>query len=186
MTEKKASKPKASKKTESKKKSPAKKPAAIKEGYFVRVEYTGTFEDGTVFDCTDEQGEPMEFQIGAGQVIEGFEKAIAAMKVGEEKSITLQPEEAYGEYKDNMKQDIPRDRMPLDDIKVGTTLMATLPTGMQIPVTIAGLTAETVTIDLNHPLAGKVLNFKLKLVDVREGELKECDSGCCTPDCHCH
>ena len=157
----------------------------IKEGYYVKVEYTGTFEDGTLFDSTEEQGCPLEFQIGANQVIEGFEKAIVEMELNEEKEITLKPEEAYGEYQDDMKRDIPKENMPAEGLEPGMTLMATLPTGMQVPVTVTDITEEHVTIDLNHPLAGKVLNFKLKVVEIKEGELKECDEdgGC---GCSCN
>lgn len=156
----------------------------IKEGYFVKVEYTGTFEDGTLFDSTEEQGCPLEFQIGANQVIEGFEKAIVSMELNEEKEFTLQPEEAYGEYADDMKRDIPKSQMPAEQLEVGMHLMATLPTGMQVPVTITDITDEHVQIDLNHPLAGKILNFKIKVVEIREGELKECDDDSCH-SCNC-
>jgi FKBP-type peptidyl-prolyl cis-trans isomerase 2 len=180
------------KKTSSK--SSAKKPAKsvkpnkttvpIKEGSFVKVEYTGTFEDGTVFDSTEDQGSPLEFQVGAQQVIEGFEKAIVTMGLNEEKEVTLQPEDAYGPYEDDMKREIPRDRMPAEGLEVGMTLMATMPNGMPIPVTIAEMNEKTVTIDLNHPLAGKVLNFKLKLVEIKEGELSQC-GGTCGGGCSC-
>ena len=150
----------------------------IKEGYYVKVEYTGTLEDGTLFDSSEAQGEPLEFQIGAGQVIEGFEKAIIDMELGEEKEIVLQPEDAYGDYMEDMVREIPRERLPIEDLEPGTALMATLPTGMQVPVTVKEVTEETVSIDLNHPLAGKVLSFWIKLVEIREGELEECGPGC--------
>lgn len=188
MPKKTTSKPSAKKPTKAAKK-PAKaaKPKtakSIKEGSFVKVEYTGTFEDGTVFDSTEDQGCPLEFQVGAQQVIDGFEKAIVSMKLGEEKEVSLQPDEAYGAYEDDMKREIPRDRMPAEGLEVGMTLMATMPTGMQVPVTITQMTKETVTIDLNHPLAGKVLNFKLKLVEIKEGELSKC-GGTCGGGCSC-
>lgn len=155
----------------------------IKEGYYVKVEYTGTFEDGTLFDSTDEQGEPLEFQIGANQVIEGFEKAIAAMELDEEKEITLKPDDAYGDRKEDMVKDIPKENMPADELEAGMTLMATLPTGMQVPVTVMEITDEHVKIDMNHPLAGKTLKFKLKIVEIREGELKDCDESTCGCSC---
>ena len=196
MPKKTTSKPSAKKPTAKPAKKPAAKPAkkpakttkvtkAIKEGYFVKVEYTGTFENGEVFDSTEAQGGcPLEFQIGAQQVIDGFENAVKTMKLGEEKNVVLQPEDAYGAYQDDMRRDIPRDRMPADELEVGMTLMATLPHGMQVPVTITEITKEKVTIDMNHPLAGKVLKFKLKLVEVKEGELAEC-GGTCGPGCSC-
>ena len=155
----------------------------IKEGYFVKIEYTGTLEDGTVFDSTEEQGEPLEFQIGANQVIEGFEKAIVDMDLDEEKEITLKPDEGYGDRQDDMVRDIPKDNMPSEELEEGMTLMATLPTGMQVPVTVVKITDDHVKIDLNHPLAGKTLKFKLKVVEIKEGELKECDDSSCGCNC---
>jgi FKBP-type peptidyl-prolyl cis-trans isomerase 2 len=163
---------------------PKKTATPIKAGYFVKVEYTGTLEDGSLFDSTEKQGCPLEFQIGAQQVIDGFEKAIVAMELNEEKEITLRPEEAYGEYQKDMSRDIPRNRLPAEGLDVGMTLMATLPQGIQVPVTITAMNKETVTLDMNHPLAGKVLNFKLKLVEIREGELHEC-TGTCGGGCSC-
>jgi FKBP-type peptidyl-prolyl cis-trans isomerase 2 len=155
---------------------------AIKEGYFVKVEYTGTLDDGSLFDSTEEAGCPLEFQIGAQQVIEGFEKAVASMELNEEREVTLQPAEAYGEYEKEMLREIPRDKMPPEQLEAGMTLMATLPHGVQMPVTITEVTDEKVVIDMNHPLAGKVLNFKIKLIEVKEGEL--CNGECCS-GCHC-
>ncbi len=157
----------------------------IKEGYHVKVEYTGTLEDGTLFDSTDEQGSPLEFQVGASQVIEGFEKAIVAMELNEEKEINLKPEDAYGDRKDDMVRDIPKENMPADELEEGMTLMATLPTGMQVPVTDLKRTDDNVKIDMNHPLAGKALNFKLKVVEIKEGELKDCEPSCgsCCSSC---
>jgi FKBP-type peptidyl-prolyl cis-trans isomerase 2 len=153
---------------------------AIKEGYIVKVEYTGTLDDGSLFDSTEESGCPLEFQIGAQQVIEGFEKAIVDMELNEEKEVKIQPADAYGDYDKDMLRDIPRDRMPPEQLEVGMTLMATMPHGIQMPVTITEVTDEKVTIDMNHPLAGKVLNFKIKLVEIKEGELcaGDCNSGC--------
>lgn len=158
----------------------------IKEGYIVKLEYTGTLEDGSVFDSTEEQGSPLEFQIGANQVIEGFEKAIVAMDLNEEKEITLKPEDAYGDRQEDMIKDIPKENMPAEDLEAGMTLMATLPTGMQVPVTVVEITDDFVKIDLNHPLAGKVLNFKLKVVEIKEGKLSECDDSACSSCSSCN
>ena len=152
----------------------------IKEGYHVKIEYTGTLEDGSVFDSTEEQGEPLEFQIGANQVIEGFEKAIVDMELDEEKETTLKPGDAYGECQDDMVRDIPKENMPADELEEGMALMATLPTGMQVPVTVVKNTDDHVKIDLNHPLAGKTLKFKLKVVEIKEGELSACDDSACS------
>ena len=149
----------------------------IKEGSHVKIEYTGTLEDGSVFDSTEEQGSPLEFQVGANQVIEGFEKAIVAMDLDEEKEITLKPDEAYGERQDDMVRDIPKENMPADELEEGMTLMATLPTGMQVPVTVVKITDDHVKIDLNHPLAGKSISFEFELLDLRDATEEEMKAG---------
>ena len=103
---------------------------AIENGKFVKVEYTGTYDDGTVFDSTDKTGQPIEFQIGAGMVIDGFEKAVVEMDLNEEKEVTLQPSEAYGEFREELMVDFPRDKIPKDDLEVGQMVILTGPDGM--------------------------------------------------------
>ena len=142
----------------------------IKDGYKVKVDYTGTLDDGTVFDSSEKHGEPLEFQIGTHMVIPGFEDAIKEMEVGAEKEIDLKPEEAYGDINPQMKQEVPKDQIP-PEAKAGMMLLMTLPTGQQMPVKIAEIGEKTAKLDMNHPLAGKTLHFKLKLVDVQEGKL---------------
>jgi len=138
----------------------------IEQGKKVKIEYTGTLEDGTVFDSSEKHGKPLEFEIGAKQVIKGFEDAITGMEVGEEKEITLKPEEAYGPYNDQMIKKIPKDKLPPEpEPKAGMMLMIGLPDGQQMPAKIVEVGDADITLDLNHPLAGKVLNFKLKLVE---------------------
>ena len=138
----------------------------VKQGDTVKVEYTGTFDNGTVFD-TSEGREPLEFIAGTGQMIPGFDNAIIGMKIGQEKEIKLQPSEAYGDYDPQLVQEIPREQVPIEEeLKQGMVLAVTLPNGRQVPATITKVANETVAIDLNHPLAGKVLNFKLKVVDI--------------------
>ncbi len=155
----------------------------IKEGSKVKVEYTGTFTDGKVFDSSEKHGKPLEFQIGAGQVIPGFEKAISEMKAGDEKEITLKAEEAYGTKNDELLKKVPRSNLPPEpEPKVGMVLAVGSPDGRQFPATITEVEKDEVTIDLNHPLAGKELKFKLKLLEVADGELSKeggCGSGKC-------
>lgn len=139
----------------------------VKEGDKVKVEYTGTFEDGTVFDSSEKHGQPLEFQVGSKQVVPGFEKALIGMEKDEEKEITLKPEEAYGDPNPELVKKIPKDQMPKDkELKPGMMLGVGLPTGQQIPAMIKEVGDTEVTIDLNHPLAGKVLIFKIKLVEI--------------------
>jgi peptidylprolyl isomerase len=131
-----------------------------KKGDKVKVEYTGTFEDGKVFD----KG-PLEFEIGAGQLIPGFDNAVIGMKPGQEKNVKIKPVDAYGEVDPRLVQKAPANQLPAG-AKEGMMLMINLPNGMKIPAKIVGLTDAEATLDMNHPLAGKTLNFKIKLVSI--------------------
>lgn len=142
---------------------------AIKKGDKIKVEYTGTFEDGTVFDSTThgDHAHPIEFEVGAGQLIKGFDDAVIGMELNEEKDIKIKPEEAYGERKEELSKEIPRDKLPKDpEPKVGMALMMNLPNGQQFPAVIKSVDEEKIVVDLNHPLAGKTLNFKIKVVEI--------------------
>ncbi len=152
------------------------------KGHKVKVEYTGTLEDGTVFDSSEKHGQPLEFVAGIGQVVPGFDKAICEMQVGQEKEITLQPDEAYGMPNDQFIQKVPADKLP-EGAKEGDTLAVGMPNGHHIPAKITKVENDEATIDMNPPLAGKVLNFKLKLVEV--GEKVE-EKEACGDDCGCH
>ena len=138
---------------------------AIKNGDKVKVEYEGSFDDGTVFDSSEKCGEPLEFEVGAGQIIPGFEDAVVGMEKGDEKEIKLPPEDAYGDPNPQLIQKIPKEQLP-DQVMEGMVWVMGLPNGVQIPVKVVEVTESEVTIDLNHPLAGKTLNFKIKIVDV--------------------
>jgi peptidylprolyl isomerase len=140
---------------------------AIKKGDKVKIEYTGTFEDGQVFDATEKHGHPLEFEVGSSQVIKGFEEAVTGMEDGQEKDITIQPEDAYGPRREELMKKVPRDQLPKDqEPKAGMMLGMQLPNGQQVPVLITAVDEKEVTLDLNHPLAGRVLKFKLKVVGV--------------------
>lgn len=109
----------------------------------------------------------MEFVAGTGQMIPGFDNAVIGMKIGQEKEIKLQPSEAYGDYDPQLVQEIPGEQVPIEEeLKQGMALAVTLPNGRQVPATVKEVTNKTITIDLNHPLAGKTLNFRFKVVDV--------------------
>ncbi len=147
------------------KKKEASKEIVVKTGDTVQVEYTGTLEDGIVFDSSAQHGKLLEFQIGARQVIPGFENAAIGMKKGEEKDVKLPMSDAYGEYNPNLIRKVPKNQIPKGpEPKPGMVMMVGLPNGMQVPVKIVEVTDEFVSIDLNHPLAGKSLNFKIKIV----------------------
>jgi FKBP-type peptidyl-prolyl cis-trans isomerase 2 len=140
---------------------------AVKEGDTVKVDYTGSFEDGTVFDTSEKHGAPLEFKTGENMVVPGFEKAIIEMKKGEEKEITLPPSEGYGDKNPELIQKVPKKNLPTgEELKVGTMLIMSLPNGQELPVKIVELNDKEATVDMNHPLAGKTLKFKIKLVDI--------------------
>jgi len=139
----------------------------VKKGNKVKVEYTGMLEDGKVFDSSEKHGKPLEFKTGEGNMIKGFENAVMGMKKGESKEVELKPEEAYGNKKPELVREIPRDKLPQEaELKAGMVLGMTLPNGMQIPAKIVEINEEGAKLDLNHPLAGKTLKFKIKLLEV--------------------
>jgi len=140
---------------------------AIKKGDKVTLEYTGTFDDGTEFDSSEKQGKPLEFEAGAGVIIKGLDNAIIGMEKGQEKEIKIPPEEAYGSHNPDLLKKIPKEQVPKDkEIKAGMRLALVSQDGKQLPVEVAEVTDKEVTLDLNHPLAGKTLNFKVKIVDI--------------------
>lgn len=146
---------------------PAKKESLVKKGDKVKVDYTGTFDDGTIFDASEKHGQPLEFEVGSGQVIKGFDDAVVGMTNGQEKEIIITSAEAYGEVKAELRKKVPRKQLPPDqEPKVGMVLAVGLPNGMQFPARIAEVAKDEVTIDLNHPLAGKTLHFRIKVVNV--------------------
>jgi peptidylprolyl isomerase len=133
-----------------------------KTGDTVKVDYTGKLEDGTVFDSSKGKA-PLEFTVGAGQMIQGFDAAIPGMKVGENKTVKIPADKAYGAYQPDMVGVIPRANFPPDITPVvGERLQ--LSNGMQVRVT--AVNATDVTLDANHELAGKDLTFEITLVEI--------------------
>ncbi len=145
---------------------------AVEKGNKVKIEYTGSLEDGTVFDSSEKHGKPLEFEAGTGKVIKGFDDAVMGMEKDEEKKVTIPAEDAYGERKEDLLKDIPRDKLPKEELKEGMTLIMTLPNGAQMPAIIHKIEENNVVLDLNHPLAGKTLHFKLKVVDIEGSDEK--------------
>ncbi|MFC1684659.1 peptidylprolyl isomerase [Pseudomonadota bacterium] len=137
-----------------------------KNGDTVMVHYTGTLDDGTQFDSSV-GGEPLEVTLGEGGVIPGFEQALEGMAVGDKKTVNIPVEEAYGEAHSELVQEIPRDQIPAEiELEIGVQLQAEGPQGPFV-VTVTDLAEETVTLDGNHPLAGKALNFDLELAEIK-------------------
>jgi FKBP-type peptidyl-prolyl cis-trans isomerase 2 len=141
--------------------------AEAKQGDTVKVHYTGKTENGEIFDSSKDR-EPLEFKIGAGQVIPGFENAVRGMQPGEKKTESVPVEQAYGDYRDDLILEINRKEMPPDiDPKVGEQLEMVNDRGDRLLVTVHKTGEESIHIDANHPLAGKNLNFDLELVDIK-------------------
>jgi peptidylprolyl isomerase len=136
-----------------------------KAGDRVRVSYVGRFDDGTVFDSS-EGHEPLEFTIGGGEVIPGFDAAVTGLLVGERRSVEVAPEDGYGVHLPEMVAEVERRMIPDDhQLAVGNFLEVRLENGAAFEVRIAGLTETTAHLDANHPLAGKVLHFEVQLLE---------------------
>jgi peptidylprolyl isomerase len=136
------------------------------DGDTVRIHYTGTLNDGTQFDSSAGR-EPIEFTLGEQSVIAGFEAGVKGMQVGEQKSIQIPAEEAYGQHNDALVEEVPRQHFPQDmELQVGMQLQAQSPNGEHFNVVVTSLSEESATLDGNHPLAGETLNFDLELVDI--------------------
>ena len=149
----------------------------IKSGNTVKLHYTGSLADGTVFDSSEGR-DPLEFTVGAGQVIVGLDKALPGMEVGEKKVVQIPADEAYGPYEEDARQSVPRNQIPPTiELQEGMMLQMQLPSGQSVPVTVAELSEDTVVMDANHRLAGKDLTFAIEIVEIGEASEKTC--GCC-------
>ncbi len=138
----------------------------IEDGQKVKIHYTGTLDDGNKFDSSEGR-DPLEFELGAGMVIPGFETGVKEMTVGEKKSIHIPAAEAYGERREELVMQFERSQLPEGlTPEVGMGLQMQGPEGQPIPVVISAVAEESITIDANHQLAGQNLNFELELVAV--------------------
>jgi peptidylprolyl isomerase len=139
-----------------------------REGDKVQVHYEGRLDDGTTFDSSRGR-DPIEFTIGEGEVVPGFEQAVTGMAAGEKKTTTIAAEHAYGERVDDLMFSVSRDQVPDGmDVKVGDQLSVGLPSGETVPMQVASVDADSLTLDANHPLAGKDLTFDLEVVKIEE------------------
>lgn len=138
----------------------------VENGRKVRIHYTGTLDDGTLFDTSTGRA-PLEFEMGAGMVIPGFEKGVADMEVGQKKSIHIPAIEAYGEHHSELVMKFGRNKLPEDlEPEIGMSLHMQSSDGRAVPVSITAVDENSITIDANHQLAGKNLNFELELLGV--------------------
>ena len=137
----------------------------IEAGKTVKVHYKGTLDDGSVFDSSEGR-DPIEFEMGSGALIPGFESAVAEMKIDETRSVTIPSAEAYGDVNEDMVGEIPRTNLPEDiEPEVGMVLSMQSPDG-EMPVRVVAVDEENLTLDANHPLAGQNLTFELTLIEV--------------------
>jgi peptidylprolyl isomerase len=139
----------------------------VKNGDVIKVDYTGTLSDGSTFDSSIGR-EPLEFTVGAGQMIEGFDKAVVGMKTGETRKVTIPAKEAYGEHRSDMVLVINKGQLPKGmSPKIGDHLMMSQPNGRSIEVVVSAFDESTITVDANHFLAGKDLTFEITLVTIK-------------------
>ena len=139
----------------------------VKNGDTVAIHYTGTLNDGTTFDSSQGR-DPLAFEVGSGQVIPGLDAALPGMTVGDKKTVNIPCQQAYGEVNPQMRQNVPRAEIPAEiPTEVGTRLQMQTQTGQVVPVTIVAADEEAITLDANHPLAGKDLTFDIEIVDIK-------------------
>jgi peptidylprolyl isomerase len=137
-----------------------------KSGDTVRIHYTGTLEDGTQFDSSDGR-DPLEFALGGGQVIPGFDSAVDGMTVGESKSVTIEPDQAYGQRHEQLVQEVPKSALPEEmEPATGMQLQSQSPDGQVMNLVVTEVRDDSITVDANHPLAGQALTFAIELVEI--------------------
>ncbi len=145
--------------------------SVIQEGSIVSIEFTLTDESGKVLDSSAGK-EPLTYIQGAGQIVHGLEKELNGLKVGDQKKVQVKPEEGYGLPDPKAFQEIPREKIPADAQKVGAMLMTKSPQGQAIALRVSEVKDKTVVVDFNHPLAGKTLNFDVKVTDIKAADTR--------------
>ena len=137
-----------------------------KSGDTVRLHYKGTLDDGSVFDSSEGR-DPLEFTVGSGQIIPGLDQAIPGMKVGDEKTVRIEPDSAYGPHNPAARQAVPRTNIPANiPLEVGMQLQAQTENGQMMTVTVVEISENEVVLDANHPLAGQALTFEIQLTAI--------------------
>lgn len=151
----------------------------IKLGDTISVNYTGKLEDGEVFDSSDGSS-PLKFTVGTGQLIKGFDDAVIGMKQGDKKTVTIAPENAYGERRDDQVVDLPRAKIPEDmQMAVGMAVQLSDESGRAFPAVVTEINDDAVKMDVNHPLAGKALIFDIEIAETGlEPDIPGCGGSC--------
>jgi len=137
----------------------------VKDGMLVSLDYTVKTPDGKLLE-TSKGSQPLQYIQGKKMMIPGLERELTGMKIGAEKHITVKPEDGYGKLNPNAVQEVPKEKVPPNALKVGAVLVGTNKDGSPIPMTVREIKEKTVVMDLNHPLAGKTLVFDVKVIDV--------------------
>ncbi len=143
----------------------------IEEGSVVTIEYTLTDSSGNLIESTSGK-EPLTYLHGAGQIVPGLERELNGLKTGDEKKVQVRPEEGYGLPDEKAFQELPKDKIPPEAQKIGAMLMTKSPDGHMIPIRVHKVTDTTVVVDFNHPLAGKTLNFDVKVKDIKAADTR--------------
>jgi FKBP-type peptidyl-prolyl cis-trans isomerase SlyD len=144
----------------------AKQEKVVKDGSVVSLQYSLSEEDGKLIE-SNKGKDPLKYTHGSKQIVPGLEKELTGMKVGGEKRVKVKPEDAYGVVNAKAFQEIPKEQIPANGLKVGATLAAKGPQGQESPVRVHEIKEKTVVLDLNHPMAGKTLLFDIKILDVQ-------------------
>ncbi|MCF7910766.1 peptidylprolyl isomerase [Candidatus Pacearchaeota archaeon] len=165
---------------------------AIKNGDRVVVKYEGKLEDGEIFDSSEKHGQPLEFEVGKGVVIKGFEDSLIGMEKGQKKEFGISSNDAYGEIMPELIKEIPRESLPEfpegQEPQTGMVLMMSTPEGQQFPARVKEVKDNAIVFDLNHPLAGKDLKFSIEVMDINPPASEKQDSCACVDegDCNCN
>ena len=145
----------------------------VNKGDTVKIEYEGKLENGQVFDSSSKHGQPLEFEVGSGKIIPGFDEAVQGMAVDEKKDFKIPSDKAYGPKKDELKKEVPKSQLPKlpegQELKPGMQLAVKTPQG-QMPVIVTEVKDDSIVLDLNHPLAGKDLNFNIQIKEIKKKE----------------
>lgn len=139
----------------------------VDKGLDVEVHYTGKDEKGEIFDSSESRNEVLKLNVGDGQIIQAFENGLIGLSKGDKKSITIEPEEGYGEVVSEAVQDMPMDNLP-EGISVGDNLQGQGPNGQPIMAKVESINGTSAKIDFNHPLAGKTITFDVEIMSVSE------------------
>jgi len=143
--------------------------AKVEKGNKIKVHYVGTLQNGEKFDSSYDRGQTLDFEVGSGQMIKGFDNGVLGMEVGETKTLEIKPEDAYGLRNEEAKTEVPKEALPPNfNPQIGETVEGRTIDGRPIVAKVKELLEYKVILDLNHPLAGEQLNFKVDLVEIEE------------------